>query len=166
MDSKKFITVLRQVIREEVQLAIRTELQVSQRLSERKIQPPVKYTTSLNTTIPKKVQAPAKDYSTNSILNSLLQQTADEPVGDDFMTLNESINYNDFDEWPTMQGGMRSNGGMNNFSARNINLPAHDTEGRPLNTAAIPDHVVNALNKDYSSILKKSKEISKNRIGV
>jgi hypothetical protein len=50
-----------------------------------------------------------------------------------------------------------------NFDGRGANIPMTDIEGRPVNPDELPDGVKSAMTKDYSKLLKKSKEISKRK---
>ena len=178
MNSKEFIKALRTIIREEVQEAVKTEFAINQVLSERKIttataqaapKQPVRYTESMRPrqSQPQR-QQPAKGYSSNSMLNDILKQTAQEPISPDFSTMltedvEDDFNYEGvFDEYPTMTGGMRVSG--NGYMAptmEQVNVaPMTDTEGRPTN-GSVPDVVFNAMNRDYSKVLKAAKEKSK-----
>ena len=141
MDTKKFTTVLRKIIREEVTKAVRTELR--QMLTEDK--------TSHKSTIqhgmalhdmseqrPKK--AVKKKYSDNPMLNDLLNDTT---------TLKENS------DWSTMnfRSEMAQSFGMN--PSEPVVAPATDLQGKPLNTNNEQvATVVNAMTKDYSALMK------------
>lgn len=146
MDTKGFINTLRKVIREEVQLAVRTEMKrmltetksdhkktISHGLELDRIasQPPVKRTER-------------RTFSKDPLLNDLLNETATVPT-DDWATI-------DFrSEMAQAFGGMRGNGDSNiPFVA-----PQTDIDGRPVNMANEQvATAVNAMTKDYSALMK------------
>ena len=151
MNSKDFISALRKVIREEVQTAVRTELdKFSSVLSESKkvqVQSPVvkKYTESYKPTVAK-----TKQYTSNPTLNELLNETVGFRGEGPQVYMEEQVNYNDFSEWPTM-----------NTSRRNVATPqvVTDHEGRRIDMQQLAQTeagaaVVDALTKDYSALMK------------
>ena len=139
MNSKDFLQTLRKVIREEVQVAVRTELtKFSSALNENK---PAAPEASYIQTIKRKPAA-KKQFTSNSTLNDLLNETAG--FG------NHEIDYNNFEEWPTMSMG--AFGGMNKPQASVI--PQVDLAGNRVAAENLPDDVVNALTKDYSALMK------------
>jgi hypothetical protein len=149
MNSKDFIQALRKVIREEVQSAVRTEFK---KLNEgmiyetRKPQPaPTSYTQTY-----KPKSTVKKQYSNNPLLNDLLNDTAFIPSEGPAVMLEEQINYNDYDEWPTM--GARP-------VARQAPAVLTDVNGARVNVQQLAQTeagaaVVNALTKDYSALMK------------
>jgi hypothetical protein len=155
MNSKDFIQVLRKVIREEVQTAVRTELgnigsmiteqrQPAQFTSNKPKQPIQKYNPAKRPT-----QTPVKrQLTTNPLLNDILNETSGFRSEGPMSMMNESIDYSgDFDEWPTMQ--------MNNIPGAVANtIPKVDTEGRYVDASKLPEAVVQNLTKDYSALMK------------
>jgi hypothetical protein len=157
MNSKDFIQALRKVIREEVSNAVRTELSKITPIINEQVTT-AKYTQTAKPTVTNKVIAKApvkKQYTDNPTLNELLNDTAgfrNEYAG---VSLDESINYNDFEEWPTMG---RKPASPASPIARTI-VPSVDLEGRPVNVAKLAETeagaaVVNALTRDYSALVK------------
>ena len=157
MNSKDFIQVLRKVIREEVQTAVRTELgnigsmiteqkQTAQYTSNRSQQPIQKYNPSKRPT-----QAPVKrQLTTNPLLNDILNDTSGFRSEGPMSMMNESIDYSgDFDEWPTMQMN-----GMAGMSQAANTIPKVDTEGRYVDPNLLPEPLVQNLTKDYSALMK------------
>jgi len=148
MNSKDFIQTLRKVIREEVQVAVRTELkQFSSVISE--VKQPTKSTVSYTETIKPKVKQQPKQYTANPTLNELLNGTSGFKGDGPMAYLEEQIDYNDFSEWPTMQSSPTP-------SATAI---VSDVEGRRIDIkqlAATEEGaaVVNALTRDYSQLMK------------
>jgi hypothetical protein len=148
MNSKDFIQALRKVIREEVQVAVRTELkQFGSVISETKQN--IKPVTTYTETIKPKVKQQPKQYTTNPTLNELLNGTSGFKGDGPMAYLEEQIDYNDFSEWPTMQ------------SNPTPSAPAivSDVEGRRIDIkqlAATEEGaaVVNALTRDFSQLMK------------
>lgn len=147
MNSKDFIQALRKVIREEVQVAVRTELkQFGTVISETKAHAPK---TTYTETIKPKVKQQPKQYTTNPTLNDLLNDTAGFKGDGPMAYLEESIDYNDFSEWPTMQRNV----------APSMPPVVTDVDGRRIdvNQLAATEEgaaVVNALTRDYSQLMK------------
>jgi hypothetical protein len=143
MKANQFIKLLRRVIREEVQMAVRTELRI---LSESSIKQPARIFESKppvvkNKTVQPKVRTP-KQYASNPLLNEILNETTmyNNPIGE-------------FEEWPTM--------GMNPAIHKSSQAPQilTDFEGRQVdvNTFSQTDAgaaVVDAITKDYSALMK------------
>lgn len=154
MNSKDFISALRKVIREEVQTAVRTELdKFSSVLSEsKKLQVTAaalpKYTESYKP----KPAAQKKQYTSNPTLNELLNDTAGFRGEGPKVYMEEQINqtnYNDFSEWPTMN--------MNVVATAPQVVTDHD--GRRIDMQQLAQTeagaaVVDALTKDYSALMK------------
>jgi hypothetical protein len=99
MNSKDFIQTLRKVIREEVQVAVRTELkQFSSVISE--VKQSAKPATTYTETIKPKVKQQPKQYTGNPTLNELLNGTSGFKGDGPMAYLEEQLDYNDFSEWP------------------------------------------------------------------
>jgi hypothetical protein len=155
MTSKDFVQAIRRIIQEEVQKTVRKEIQVV--LNENKsnfIDTSIhdSFVPGLKTKTKQSKQP--KAYSKNPMLNDLLNETS--PMRGDGNYIAESfagssIDYNDFNEWPSMKNmsSMMSNRG----SVSNM-IPTTDTEGRPIQNAHVPEEVANALTRDYSSLMK------------
>lgn len=136
MKSSEFLQSLRKIIREEVQTAVSSALQKHGIIQEQVV--PSTYTESYKPPVPKAKKTPAKQFVKDPVLNQLLNET----------TAISSIDYNDYDEWPTMPM-------TNMIGSRNIQPQVvSDINGNtvPLNT--LPDSVANALTKDYSQLMK------------
>lgn len=152
MNSKDFISALRKVIREEVQTAVRTELdKFSSVISESKktkVSEPTltRYTESYK---PKAI-VQKKQYTSNPTLNELLNDTSGFRGEGPQVYLEEQINYNDYSDWPTM-----------NMNRMNVATPqvVTDHEGRRIDMKQLAQTeagaaVVDALTKDYSALMK------------
>ena len=125
--------IIRKIVREEVAMAIQeviTELkQPSQQISKPKS---------------KKKIVEAKQYTENSVLNDVLNETA--------------IN----DEWKTMGGGTYDSGKMNEV----LSSQYSDTMNGAQSTAVNPnDPMSKFLNKDYRQVLQKVEEKAKQTRG-
>ena len=144
MKKSDFKLMIRKIVREEVAMAIQeviTELkQPNQRVSQPK---------------PKKKIVEKKSYTSNSILNDVLNETAN-------------------DEWKTMGGGTYTANKMNDvlkgqysdmMSGGNVNVaPQTDINDRPVTN--VPDHLMNAFTKDYSKTLKAMEKSANKSRGV
>lgn len=139
MDTKSFIKALRTIIREEVQSAVRNELRSL--LTE---QPKKSYTPTVTETAmhsKKQMQKP-KSFVKDPLLNDLLNDTASRPLN-----LSEGNMMSFTSDMAQAFGAMRSNGPSI--------VPSYDLDGRPVNVEN--DNVatvVNAMNKDYSALMK------------
>ena len=137
MNSKDFIQTLRKVIREEVQTAVRNELNnilnegksytQTKTVEQKKPAPKQTYTSSVK-----------KQYVKNSLLNDILNETSGHSPSGPMAMLEENIDYNDFSEWPTMQRGVRPS-----MQPKSV-VPSTDLEGRPVNVSKLPEDVVSA----------------------
>ena len=152
MNAKNFIDALRKVIKEEVRSAVREEF-LKMNLNESVKQPTTakpKFVTTNNIrqsehAVTKKPVA-KKQLSKNPMLNDILNETATFN-GRDYVD-NYAIDYNDYDEWPTMQHSMQMG------SPAATMMPMTDIEGRRVTADNVPEHVVDALTKDYSALMK------------
>jgi hypothetical protein len=142
MNAKNFIDALRKVIKEEVRSAVREEFsKMSLNESKRSTTFKVEDNILQDQYAVKKKPVVKKQLSKNSMINDLLNETAG--FG--------RMDYGEFDEWPTMQTSMNAMMG----SPRQTSMtPMTDTEGRRVNAQELPDHVVSALTKDYSALMK------------
>ena len=125
-------TVIRKIVREEVAMAI------SEVITELK-QP------SLSSNQPKKQVknniSEKKSFTKNDILNDVLNETA----GDD--------------SWKTMGDGIYDSSKMNQILNNQYNMDGGETATNTATEAGVsveslPDHLVNALNRDYTKLVK------------
>ena len=159
MNSKDFIQVMRNVIRDEVRNAVREELAVIGEMITESRNTNVKKTTVKESIIASKpvyksTNKPAakKQFTTNPTLNDLLNDTNGFKGEGPAAYLEENINYNDFEEWPTMSSRAPKAAGISV-------LPTTDAEGRRVDTSKLAQTeagqaVVQALTKDYSLLMK------------
>jgi hypothetical protein len=154
MNSKDFIQALRKVIREEVSVAVRNELnQFNSVITESKKKEVSKYTDSINPTKPAQRPQPnqPKQYVSNPMLNDILNETVGFKGEGPQVYLEESVDYNDMSEWPTMN--------VNGRMAPTTPSILTDVDGRRIDTNQLASTeagaaVVNALTKDYSALMK------------
>lgn len=136
MKSSEFLQSLRKIIREEVQTAVSTALQKHGVIQEQ--HSTTKYTETYKTKSQKLKERPTKQYVKDPVLNQLLNET----------TAMNSIDYNDYSEWPTMS---RNSMQMSMMSTPKV---VSDINGNTIPIDSLPDDVANALTKDYSALMK------------
>lgn len=121
-------TIIRQIVREEVAMAIKEVITELNKPTESQPQP-------------KKI-IEKKSYTNNSVLNDVLNETAQD------------------DGWKTMGGGQYTSDRMNEVIGKNYGDMMNGTQPVPSS-----DPMSQFLNKDYSQVLEKSIEKSKNKLG-
>ena len=121
-------TIIRQIVREEVAMAIKEVITELRQPSQSQPQP-------------KKI-VEKKSFSSNSVLNDVLNETAQD--GD----------------WKTLGGGEFTTDRMNELVGKQYGDIMNGTQQVPSS-----DPMSQFLNKDYSQVLEKSIEKSKNKIG-
>ena len=145
MKKSDFKLMIRKIVREEVAMAIQeviTELkQPTQQVSKQK---------------PKKKMVEKKSYTSNSILNDVLIETAES------------------NEWKTMGGATYTSNKINDvlkgqysdmMSGGSVNVaPQTDINDRPVTN--VPDHLMDAFTKDYSKTLKMMEKKAMKSRGV
>ena len=121
-------TIIRKIVREEVAMAIKEVITELNKPTESQPQP-------------KKI-VEKKNYSSNSVLNDVLNETAQD------------------DGWKTMGGAKYTSDRMNEVVRKNYGDMMNGTQPVPSS-----DPMSQFLNKDYSQVLEKSIEKSKNKLG-
>ena len=121
-------TIIRQIVREEVAMAIKEVITELKQPTQSKPQP-------------KKI-VEKKSYTNNSVLNDVLNETAQD--GD----------------WKTLGGGEFTSDRMNELVGRQYGDMMNGTQPVPSS-----DPMSQFLNKNYSEVLEKSIEKSKNKLG-
>ena len=121
-------TIIRQIVREEVAMAIKEVINELKQPNESQPQP-------------KKI-VEKKSFTSNSVLNDVLNETAQD------------------DGWKTMGGGQYTSDRMNEVIGKNYGDMMNGTQPVPSS-----DPMSQFLNKDYSEVLTKSIEKSKNKLG-
>jgi hypothetical protein len=162
MDNNKFFKQLRQIIREEVEMAVHKEMnylyesldKVSKRASTNQ-----RVVTELESkpAFKKANTKKATTFSSNPLINDILNETANSGFSNkDFHGILEEdynpvqLGHDDFNEWPTMRN--MSNIGMSSAPSAASVAPRTDIDGRPV-TELAPE-VEQALTRDYSALMK------------
>ena len=119
----------------------------------------------------KRLQKPKKEYveyTKNDSLNRVLNETVGGiPQGD-----GEAPQVEGYEEYPTLTGEVFDSNRVDELASggdvqRQRDIAAVQTvKEKGLNVGDVPEDLMNALTKDYTDVLKKSEEISKNRQGV
>ena len=122
-------TIIRQIVREEVAMAIKEVITELNKPTESQPKPQKKIVEK-------------KSFTSNSVLNDVLNETAQD------------------DEWKTMGGGQYTSDRMNEVVGKNYGDMMNGTQPVPSS-----DPMSQFLNKDYSQVLEKSIEKSKNKLG-
>ena len=121
-------TIIRQIVREEVAMAIKEVITELKQPIESQPQP-------------KKI-VEKKSFTSNSVLNDVLNETAQD------------------DSWRTMGGGQYTSDKMNELVGGQYGDMMNGTQPVPSS-----DPMSKFLNKNYSQVLEKSIEKSKNKLG-
>ena len=130
MKKKKNIkTIIRQIVREEVGMAIKEVIT--------ELRQPIESQPK-----PQKKIVEKKQYTDNSILNDVLNETAQD------------------DSWKTMGGGQYTSDRMNEVIGKNYGDMMNGTQPVPSS-----DPMSQFLNKDYSEVLEKTIEKSSRKLG-
>jgi hypothetical protein len=146
MTSKTFIKVLREIISTEVRKAVRAELQL---LNEKKDAPDHRKTINHGMQMYKAVNRKEKQYSKNSALNNILNETANSMRPAELNSNGKTVSW---DSMPTMTADDAMNFG--HMTSTPNAAPATDLEGKPVNMEALPEELTAAFTRDYSDLLK------------
>ena len=119
----------------------------------------------------KRLQKPKKEYveyTKNDSLNRVLNETVGGiPQGD-----GEAPQVEGYEEYPTLTGEVFDASRVDELAGggdvqRQRDIAAVQTvKEKGLNVGDVPEDLMNALTKDYTDVLKKSEEITKNRRGA
>ena len=117
------------------------------------------------------LQKPKKkyvEYTKNNSLNRVLNETVGGlPQGD-----GEAPQVEGYEEYPTLTGEVFDSNRVDELASggdvqRQRDIAAVQTvKEKGLNVGDVPEDLMDALTKDYTEILQKSEEITKNRQGV
>ena len=121
-------TIIRQVVREEVAMAIKEVITELKQPTQSQPTKPIE----------------EKSYTNNSVLNDVLNETAQDG------------------EWKTLGGSEFTSDRMNELVGKQYGDMMNKNTSPQIPSS---DPMSQFLNKDYSEVLKKSKEKSKNKIG-
>ena len=153
MSSKSFVKILRKVIREEVRAAVK-EILTEQRVDHKQVINHGLEMAEMSSN-PKRTK---KQYSKNSMLNDILNETAGLPSEGPIVSQGAA----DYSNMSTFKSAMSDSYGGTRPSARTV--VTHDINGTPINmqnesVAA----TVNAITKDYSGVMKAMKKMDKQK---
>tara|TARA_Y100000310_G_scaffold116597_1_gene115311 strand:+ start:984 stop:1406 length:423 start_codon:yes stop_codon:yes gene_type:complete len=122
-------TMIREIVREEVKMELRLFLKEYKQKQIRTVEKPIKK---------KSIKKPISKYSNNSILNEVLSETAKS------------------DEWKTMGGKTFTTDDIGSILSKEYGNQS--TENIPtsmgVDNSQVPDHVSDALTKDYRGLMK------------
>ncbi len=119
----------------------------------------------------KRLQKPKKEYveyTKNDSLNRVLNET----VGGISQGDGKAPQVEGYEEYPTLTGEVFDASRVDELAGggdvqRQRDIAAVQTvKEKGLNVGDVPEDLMNALTKDYTDVLKKSEEITKNRQGV
>jgi len=137
MDTKVFVKILRKVVREEVQTAVK-QILGEQTVPHKKV---IDHGLSLHGMVEQQERPnrnkphKKKTFSKNKMLDDILNETA--ATGD----------FGNMYEGPSV--------GQEAYQTQGINtIPSTDVNGNHIDKNALPEHVTSALTKDYSAIMK------------
>ena len=172
MTSKDLLTLMRAAIRAELRPIVREEIERALNTSvitERKIAATTQKAAQKASPKPEQPKQKQKQYTGNAILNSILNETAQNPMDD-------GQNYTDFDEWPSMNNNTTENVAPTQQHKQplfNVNMeeeqgigtgghsePQGDYESE---LPAVPMDFMNKIVGRAASIVNKSIEKSQNR---
>jgi len=142
MNTKVFVKILRKVVREEVQTAVK-QILGEQTSSHKSV---IDQGVSLHDMVEqqevpyKKKSYKKTKFSKNKMLDDILNETA------------MSGNFNNMQSGPMV--GQESLTSMMDTSPGINTIPSTDVQGNYIDKNTLPDHVTSALTKDYSAIMK------------
>lgn len=147
MKYSELLNEIRLIIREEV----KTALLQNELLQERKQFKQVNLASStpkraLKTPIKASTPKQEINYSSNPLLNQILNETATSKVS--YM---DSM-IDEYEEWPTMNYNINSR--MPVMNTQHNVIPTTDLDGRPVDVTNLDPGVEKALTKDYSALMK------------
>lgn len=163
MDTKTFLSAIRQVIKEEVRSAIRTELKqlLSENNTKKTTQSTIKHGINLHR---QTNNAPTKKvaYSSNDMINSILNDTATSMNPRDMYEEGPAVDYasplmmEQYDTELSFSSRDAQGFGMMQPMRGSVPnaIPTTDIEGRQVDVNSLPEDVTKALTRDYSALMK------------
>ena len=170
MKKNELVNIITEIVRREVKKEVkRIFINESSSMKLSAAIPKVKSNKVVSTK--KILQKPKKkyvEYTKNDSLNKVLNETVGGiPQGE-----GGSSPVTGYEEYPTMTGEVFDSGRVDELASggdvqRQRDIAAVQTvKEKGLNVDEVPEDLMNALTKDYSEILQKSEEITKNRRGA
>jgi hypothetical protein len=170
MKKNELVNIITEIVRREVKKEVkRMFINESSSMKLSAAIPKIKSNKVVSTK--KILQKPKKnyvEYTKNQSLNKVLNETVGGiPQGD-----GEAPQVEGYEEGPTLTGEVFDSNRVDELAGggdvqRQRDIAAVQTvKEKGLNVGDVPEDLMNALTKDYTEVLKKSEEISKNRQGV
>ena len=164
METKSFFKLLRKIIREEVQTAVRKEVRPllkDQKINHKQV---IEHGVNLHKIAKEPIPRKKKVFTKNGMLNDILNETATTA---DFGTMNQDPIISQTDTYPTMGNKTFNSSMAESFEPTNQkpqSLATTDLDGRPvdMNNENVAN-TVKVMTKDYSALMKaidKKKGIS------
>ena len=121
--------MIREIVGEEVRLELRSYLKEYKQKQVKTVERSIEK---------KQVKRPAQRYSKNSMLNEILNETANE------------------EDWKMLGGKTFNTDSMSSILSNKYEQQSAETtaESMGLDSSQVPDHITNALNKDYRGLMK------------
>ncbi len=170
MKKNELVNIITEIVRREVKKEVkRIFINESTSMKLSAAIPKVKSNKVVSTK--KILQKPKKkyvEYTKNQSLNKVLNETVGGiPQGE-----GGGPQVEGYEEYPTMTGEVFDSNRVDELAGggdvqRQRDIAAVQTvKEKGLNVGDVPEDLMNALTKDYTEVLKKSEEITKNRQGV
>ena len=170
MKKNELVNIITEIVRREVKKEVkRIFINESSSMKLSAAIPKIKSNKVVSTK--KILQKPKKnyvEYTKNQSLNKVLNETVGGiPQGD-----GEAPQVEGYEEYPTLTGEVFDSNRVDELASggdvqRQRDIAAVQTvKEKGLNVDEVPEDLMNALTKDYSEILQKSEEITKNRRGA
>ena len=170
MKKNELVNIITEIVRREVKKEVkRIFINESSSMKLSAAIPKVKSNKVVSTK--KILQKPKKkyvEYTKNQSLNKVLNETVGGiPQGD-----GEAPQVEGYEEYPTLTGEVFDSNRVDELAGggdvqRQRDIAAVQTvKEKGLNVDEVPEDLMNALTKDYTEILQKSEEITKNRRGA
>ena len=140
MKKSELKMMIRQVVREEIKLGLKDLLSELKQPTKTQSKPQNKITEK-------------KNFSNNSVLNDVLNETASD------------------EEWKTLGGGKFDSNSMNDILKSNMGINQNDivkdtAVNAGVNPEKIPQHLENALTRNYGDVMKAIDKKAKQSRGV
>ena len=130
MKKTELKTMIREIVREEVRMELRSYLKEFKQKQTKLVERPTRK---------KQIKKPSQKYTNNSVLNEVLNDTANS------------------DDWKTLGDETFTTSNMSDILNKSYDGVMSDEQmitSTGANHGSIPDHVSNALTKDYSELMK------------
>ncbi len=123
-------TMIREIVREEVRMELRTYLKEFKKKQTKLVERPTRK---------KQIKKSSQNYTNNPMLNEILNETANA------------------DDWKTLGDDTFTTSNMSDILNKSYGGAMNDDQmitSTGANPETVPDHISNALTKDYSKLMK------------